>query len=274
MTVVVIPVYKIVPNQFELISFERCVQTLKRHTICIITHEKLDISYYLNILKLEKKTCRIEYFNKNYFNSIEGYNQLMLSIEFYNRFRSFEYMLIYQLDAYVFNDELDYWCDLGYDYIGAPWIENNITSEVGGNGGFSLRKISSFIKVLETRKKIVYNPLQLIKQYKKNNSIIFFISKVPLIILRIFGYRNSSQYFLTANQKKTEDFFWAYNAKPIYSQFKVVQGNLAVKFSFEGSPLFLYEKNNFSLPFGCHAWEKNDYPDWLNIVVKNYHDSK
>ena len=31
-------------------------------------------------------------------------------------------MLIYQLDAYVFKDELLNWANKGYDYIGAPWL--------------------------------------------------------------------------------------------------------------------------------------------------------
>lgn len=30
--------------------------------------------------------------------------------------------MIYQLDAWVFNDELSSWCSLGYDYIGAPFF--------------------------------------------------------------------------------------------------------------------------------------------------------
>ncbi|MFR6542216.1 MAG: DUF5672 family protein [Butyricimonas virosa] len=26
------------------------------------------------------------------------------------------------IDAFVFRDELTYWCTLNYDYIGAPWL--------------------------------------------------------------------------------------------------------------------------------------------------------
>jgi hypothetical protein len=63
-------------------------------------------------------------------------------------------MLIYQLDAWVFKDDLMKWCNKGYDYIGAPWFEDFGSYEKGkklwrvGNGGFSLRKIKYFCKVL------------------------------------------------------------------------------------------------------------------------------
>ena len=33
-------------------------------------------------------------------------------------------MLIYQLDAFVFQDDLAYWCQQNYDYIGAPWLRD------------------------------------------------------------------------------------------------------------------------------------------------------
>lgn len=44
----------------------------------------------------------------------------MLSAEFYDRFAAYEYVLIYQLDAFVFADRLAEFCQMGYDYIGAP----------------------------------------------------------------------------------------------------------------------------------------------------------
>lgn len=62
----------------------------------------------------------------------------MLTKEFYLRFRQWEYLLIYQLDAYVFQDELMDWCNKGYDYIGAPFLKLNREVDWNncGNGGF------------------------------------------------------------------------------------------------------------------------------------------
>ena len=45
----------------------------------------------------------------------------MLSPEFYRRFSDTDYILVCQLDAYIFRDELLSWCKKEYDYIGAPW---------------------------------------------------------------------------------------------------------------------------------------------------------
>lgn len=39
-------------------------------------------------------------------------------------------MLVYQLDAYAFKDELFFWASLGYDYIGAPWMPHQ--RNIGG----------------------------------------------------------------------------------------------------------------------------------------------
>lgn len=44
----------------------------------------------------------------------------MLEADFYRRFGKYKYMLIYQLDAFVFSDKLLDFCEMGYDYIGAP----------------------------------------------------------------------------------------------------------------------------------------------------------
>lgn len=79
----------------------------------------------------------------------------MLNPDLYKRFIDYEFMLVYQLDAWVFRDELFYWCDQGFDYIGAPWYEGyekaTHTSKIispSGNGGFSLRKNNSIMNAL------------------------------------------------------------------------------------------------------------------------------
>ena len=48
-------------------------------------------------------------------------------------FLEYQYMLIYQLDAFVFEDKLDYFCELGYDYIGIPvpdYTDTNVSTKV------------------------------------------------------------------------------------------------------------------------------------------------
>ena len=89
-----------------------------------------------------------------FFTSVSSYSRLMLSKQFYQDFRNYEYLLVYQLDCLVFADHLEQWCNQGYDYIGAPLFRVKGQPESGFsgacNGGFSLRKVNSFLQVLES----------------------------------------------------------------------------------------------------------------------------
>ena len=76
--------------------------------------------------------------------SIKAYNKFLCTSEFYGFFSEYDYILIYQTDCWVFEDKLDYFIELGYDYYGAPWPHNNNTI---GNGGFSLRKVSKMLEI-------------------------------------------------------------------------------------------------------------------------------
>ncbi|MDE6567746.1 MAG: hypothetical protein K2K70_08460 [Lachnospiraceae bacterium] len=98
----------------------------------------------------------VERFPKYFFDGIAGYNQLMMLKEFYKRFELYKYILIYQLDAFVFSDQLLHFCKLEYDYIGAPWLRghryiNGLERKYlyVGNGGFSLRKVHAFCRILD-----------------------------------------------------------------------------------------------------------------------------
>ena len=91
-----------------------------------------------------------------FFGSTAATNRLMLSREFYGTFSHYSYILIYQLDALVLSDQLVQWCETGLDYVGAPWLKCEVTPWVNepavGNGGFSLRKVPSFLEVLSSNK--------------------------------------------------------------------------------------------------------------------------
>ena len=69
-----------------------------RREIVLAVPEKLDCSLYLKIIP----SARIERFDDKFFVSVSSYSHLLLTPEFYLRFSAFDYMLIYQLDAWVF----------------------------------------------------------------------------------------------------------------------------------------------------------------------------
>jgi hypothetical protein len=52
--------------------------------------------------------------------SHRSYNQLMLTLDFYAHYESYSHMLIAQLDAYTFDNQLVEWCQMPFSYIGAP----------------------------------------------------------------------------------------------------------------------------------------------------------
>lgn len=168
------------------------------------------------------------------------YSRMMISPEFYLRFRKYEYILIYQLDCLVFSDELIQWCDRGWDYIGAPWLKNygnNAKSgfQAVGNGGFSLRNVESHIKVLMQGEKSIET---------------------------IHKFRTS----LGAGHEN-EDGFWSYYAKKVIPEFKVPEPQAAIPFSFECDPRQLFRMHGNQLPFGCHAWERWDRPFWESHIA-------
>ena len=170
---IVIPIWKETLDCVEEISLKRLRKILvddkmnigvwhelKDYSpVYLVCPEGLDTTAYENIYNVgdtEIDLKKVE-FDKKYFQSTATYSQLCISYDFYNIFSDYEYMLIYQLDCYLFKDEIIKWCDKGYDYIGGPIISTDCgwdtvkESQKGkswtpyvGNGGFSLRKIETF----------------------------------------------------------------------------------------------------------------------------------
>src|ERR1700748_1673724 len=115
---VIIPFYRDSISAYEAIAVEQCFKVLGGHPIIAIKPNHLTLPQAVQGYPFRDVVS----FDDNFFKDIEGYNALMLSPDFYREFLAYEFMLIYQLDAFVFEDKLDCWCAQGYDYIGAPWL--------------------------------------------------------------------------------------------------------------------------------------------------------
>ncbi|MFN4144948.1 MAG: DUF5672 family protein [Runella sp.] len=229
--VVTIPVYKAVPSESEKVSLRQAAKILHRYDICIFCPASLDVSIYLEICP----KAQVVRFDDAYFEGIEGYNRLMFSPKFYRTFWKYDYLLIYQLDAYVFRDELLDWCQRSYDYVGAPWvipppltkkpIVNLQKCFVGrvGNGGLSLRRVKSHYR-----------------------NVVFFR---PLL-----------RFFL-----KNEDMFWGLALYFLNPFFRRPSADEALYFAFELAPKQCYEKIG-QLPFGVHAWQKYEPEFWGALI--------
>lgn len=252
MNVIIIPIYKVELSEFEIISLTQCIKILDRYSIVFVAPLDLDISSYQKIIN---KEIEVEYFDKNYFTGIKGYNQLMLSEEFYVRFFSFTYMLIYQLDCYVFRDEFDYWCKQGYDYIGAPWLDYSYYNKSKWNKIlFNINRFFSINKKLDRE--------TLINEVGNGGLSLRRIDKFYQCIK--FENRNTLRKFSESNDTTSlynEDVYWSFFAKNIIKpDYKI-----AAKFSIDSAVNIGLALNDNKLPFGCHGWNKK-YEYWKKYI--------
>ena len=257
--VIVIPIYKEKPNALEELAIQQCFHVLGSHRIVALKPSNLCTAHYRYPFQ------KVISFDDSYFRDVAGYNRLMLSPAFYGTFLEFDFMLIYQPDAFVFKDELLYWCNSGYDYIGAPWLtkgdypdiikkwknktlnyfhrkfnlkqpDSHLPTDIQlenmvGNGGFSLRRIEKFHNLcLEEQ--------TLIEHYNSKNEHYFH-----------------------------EDVFWSIEVNRRKGRLKIPSYKTAVHFSMENNSDFGFKLTGGKLPFGCHAWDKN-LGFWAPILKK------
>ena len=231
--VIVIPVYKTQISDLEWNVLRQCAKVLANYDIAVAHPEGLDLSVYKTIIP----RLRSIPFEKRYFSNIAGYNKLLISDFFYQAFERYQFMLVFQLDAWVFEDSLLAWCNKGFDYIGAPWIEEPIPGKNSalipltklclnkvGNGGLSLRRVSAHLRIAKRLRGLV--------RYYHYNEDVFWSILVPMI-------------------------FWSYR-KPTVLE--------ALSFAFEYKPRESYERIGNKLPFGCHAWERTDRLFWDQYI--------
>ena len=262
--VVLIPVYKTEPSADEKSSLKQALKVLSFHDIRFVCPKGLDMSSYDKIVGYALPKER---FDKKFFDGIQGYNLLMTDVSFYRRFSEYEYMLIYQLDAWVFSDQLAQWCAKGYDYVGAPWFEAHKTFEEGyplwccGNGGFSLRRIPKFIEVTNPCTRFLSRKEIDVCRYFRNIKTFWKGLKY------LFGLDNNMAWYRKEHSYLWEDTYFSYGLDGTPHEMKRPSPEEAAEFSFECSPEYLYNLIGNKLPFGCHAWRKYQYDEfWSNYI--------
>jgi len=238
--IIVIPIYKTDLPESDLMSLKRTLHILRNHPFAIACPESLDLGPLSGLLPTVN--YREERFKNHYFAGIEGYNSLMLSEEFYQRFSDFEYILLCQTDVFVFKDNLLKWCNKGYDYVGAPWLGSKrtplskflmkLTNMMGkkkkgdrhyfkvGNGGFSLRNVAMMLRILEDNKKNKHDEMG------------------------------------------TEDIYFSLVAPRYIPEMKIPDYREAVDFCIDRKPEMAVEINGGKVPFACHGFNKPKVSDF------------
>lgn len=246
---VVIPIYEAQPEANEVAVLHYFLRLYAAYPIIFMAQDDLDLHLYEQAIRESGHTeASFERF------SWKGYQQyinLLVSADYYARFLDYEYILLVHLDAFAFNADLDRWCALGYDYIGAViynqrFIKEYIASSrllrtlnlLGGlrrypvqNGGFSLRKVESFYQNCRRFAKLI-----------KRTGIVY-----------------------------TEDLFWSLRLPLINPFFRVAPTRIACEFAVE---LPVTKSDDFEsvanklhvLPMGCHGWKVFGFPFWKKYM--------
>ncbi len=219
-----IPIYKKKLSFLEKITFVQLKEILGKYEIAIIAPLSLKITC--------DNDMQIYNFDDRYFLSRESYSELLLSENFYKKFNNYEYLMIYQLDAFVFKDELIKFCDMDYDYIGAPVVGSDWRLFHVGNGGLSLRNVQKSLAMVKLKEEI----------------------KKKMFALMDF------EYF-------AEDLFFSYCGYDKDLDFRVPSARLASTFSTEFDYAHgLRDISKRGLPFGCHYWPKMNYDFWKGYI--------
>jgi hypothetical protein len=255
---VAIPVYKPVLSAAERVSVERTVQTLRGRDLFLVGPQHLAPWMHQQCLR-HAPALQCKVYDDRYFAGIAGYNALMRSKVFYRSFAAFSHVLIAQTDALVLSDQLDHWCARDISYVGAPWFAGGSEPVrplefVGvGNGGFSLRRVDDFLRVLST--------LRRVPNFVKSRS------GGRTAVARAWRRLKHEWYYAYSIgplvPTSNEDVFWGVLVPAAFPFFRVPSPEQALEFAFEVAPREMYALNGFRLPFGCHAWERCDRAFWI-----------
>jgi hypothetical protein len=253
---IVVPAYRSLLDPLEAVSLESTFRVLGRHHLVLAKPAGLDTA----AIEARFPFKAVETFDPTYFTSIQGYNRLLLSTEFYQRFLGSAFVLICQLDVFVFRDDLARWVAAGHDYVGAPWVSRSAlgtafhglkmvlgrllpgagdrvfryqTRNRVGNGGFSLRAVA------------LHHQLS--------------ISLRP----RIERYlaRAGSHHF-------NEDIFWSIEPSRQGLRHRTPTLEEALDFAWDTRPERLYALTGGRLPMAAHGWFKGARLDFWGPHVE------
>lgn len=249
--VVVIPVYKNELSADEENCVRRYVKILEGEDIFFIAPFKINKAWY------EERFPKVKWklYKDKFFTGTKAYNHLMLDIKFYDSFKEYEYMLIAQTDAVIWQNtnRLSEFMDKEYDYIGAPWIPERRIWE------WSTHKKKGF-------------PGFAIKCCKKKGQGItmgnggFCLRNIAMskALIKEFSWRKVYWFF-----KRNEDIFFGVFGRENKCGFKLADVDTGLLFARE----YDLKKNviDGNVPFGVHGWQKEfaSYDDMETFLKEN-----
>ena len=258
---VVIPFYRTRLAASEAASLQRCVEVLGQHPMVLVTPRHLDVSEVC----ARYPRLQTASFADDFFIDIGAYNRLMLSDEFYARFDRYEFILLHQLDAFVFSDQLLHWCVRGYDYIGAPWLPAGPAPDLKRRIAMALRrKRYRWFDIQRAYSGHTHDP-QLSYSVGNGGHSLRRVARLRAVLAAL--PQRAEPYRRRTRRVWAEDIFFAVEANRYRRRIRTPSVKEAVKFAWETRPALAAQLNAGELPFGCHAWDKLHRDEWRTIFA-------
>jgi hypothetical protein len=222
---------------------------------------------------------RVKYFHPKFFGSAVAHNHLTYAPRFYRAFADYRYIFFYHLDALVFSDQLETWCETGLDYIGPPWLQCAQTPWIKrsrvGNGGFTLLKVASALAVLRARYErdpFAYWLDLFTRNHRRLEPVVAALRRLqrqfPNSRLLNRTLVEWEQMRRPAPHNRNNDIFWSDRAVRYMPSFKVASLEQGLRFAFEAEPRTCLKLAGGMMPFGCHAWTRYDRPFWEPFLLE------
>ncbi|PYE85238.1 DUF5672 family protein [Phyllobacterium leguminum] len=258
-------------EQFAATLLHNATQ-LRDYKLEIVLPETNSPSWYESFFAKHGINGTVRLMPAKYFGSPAAVNKMGTDPAFYRVYQEFDYILICHLDAWIFRDQLAYWMEQGYDFIGAPLFlpENGNVhflrrmAPFGGNGGLSLRRVASCIRVLET-----FHPG--INPWRVAQAIWFLARnrRWGLIIVLFRLLRELSQDWRGTFNKYNiyEDVFFTIIAPLCGNRISIPPSRIAMQFSCEVEyPMLQKEVLCLEPPMGVHGYDKYIQTDYLDYI--------
>lgn len=244
----------------EEISLRHLRHHLGRYDRFVIAPRSMDVPH---------DDFQVVRFDDRYFGSANAQTRLMMRPEYYETFSDYDFILTYQLDALALSDQLLEWCDSGLDFVGAPNYGLSDRLSVVCSGGFALRRVQSFLAVLRSREYAV-DPEEHWRTITRDVGPFGRLARLPRRYLkrlrRFNGIDREIEWFLE-ERVLLEDAFFVEKAPIFYPGFRLPSVETALRFAFDETPRIAFELAGRRLPFGAHAWYKQDRSFWEPFLL-------
>ncbi len=249
---VVMPIYREGLPDWELKALRNNVDKLSKYPILFLAPEGLDISRIVNQFP-SVSVCRVstQWLGKE--RGIHGYNDMMMSESFYQLFADTSYILICHTDAWIFRDELEQWCRMGYSVVAAPWVKKGVSR-------------LPIVKTVATLWQRLF-----VSRARRRPNLDGKIGNGGLSLRAVAAFREACQeyadevnlYKSHTEEAFNEDLFWA----TIPTKFRYPEAKLAAHFAIDCKPSLCFKMNGNRLPMGCHGFNvKSRLSFWSRFI--------